>query len=90
MVLGDPKVHAVFRDMGILEMDAFPDRERFEVADRDGPDGAESRELNGAKRQRIVWRNIILMALLHVGALYSVLLLPKAHPFTWIWCESKN
>ncbi|XP_017344931.1 stearoyl-CoA desaturase 5 [Ictalurus punctatus] len=66
-------------------MDALPDDERCEVADRAGPDGAESRELNGAKRLRIVWRNVILMSMLHTGALYSLLLIPKAHPFTWIW-----
>lgn len=71
-------------------MDALPDRERCEVADRAGPDGAERRELNGAKRHRIVWRNVILMGLLHAGALYSLLLIPKSHPFTWIWCKSEN
>lgn len=79
-----------FGDLGILEMDALPDRERCEVADRAGPDGAESRDLYRANRQRIVWRNVILIGLIHAGALYSVLLIPKAHPFTWIWCKSAN
>lgn len=36
-------------------------------------------------RQEIVWRNVILMALLHVGAVYSLFLIPKAHLFTLIW-----
>lgn len=70
-------------------MYALPDNERNEVAHREGADGAESRTPNGTKRQRIVWRNVILMGLLHAGALYSVLLIPKAHPFTWIWCKSE-
>nr|XP_021500334.1 acyl-CoA desaturase 3 isoform X2 [Meriones unguiculatus] len=32
-----------------------------------------------------VWRNIILMALLHVGALYGVTLLPSCKLYTWLW-----
>ncbi|XP_060764235.1 stearoyl-CoA desaturase 5-like isoform X2 [Neoarius graeffei] len=66
-------------------MDALPDGERCELADRAGPDGAEKPELVGAKRQRIVWRNVILMGLLHTGALYSLIIIPSSHPFTWIW-----
>lgn len=85
-----PKNLRCFRNLCILEMDALPDDERCEVADRAGPDGAESRELNGAKHLRIVWRNVILMSMLHTGALYSLLLIPKAHPFTWIWCKYEN
>lgn len=47
------------------------------------------------RHQEIVWRNVILMALLHVGAVYSLLLIPKAHLFTLIWgkfcvCFSKS
>lgn len=34
---------------------------------------------------RMVWRNIILMAILHSTALYSVFLFPWAHPLTWLW-----
>lgn len=34
----------------------------------------------------IVWRNVILMSLLHIGALYGVFLIPSASPLTWIWC----
>lgn len=36
-------------------------------------------------KQIIVWRNVILMALLHIGAVYSLLLIPKAHLYTLIW-----
>lgn len=35
----------------------------------------------------IVWRNVILMSLLHIGALYGLLLLPSALALTWIWCK---
>jgi stearoyl-CoA desaturase (delta-9 desaturase) len=32
-----------------------------------------------------VWRNIILMGLLHVGALYGLTLVPTCKFYTWIW-----
>ncbi|XP_063817503.1 stearoyl-CoA desaturase [Pseudophryne corroboree] len=34
---------------------------------------------------RIVWRNVILMSLLHIGALYGVLVLPLAKPATLVF-----
>ncbi|XP_023839299.1 stearoyl-CoA desaturase 5-like [Salvelinus sp. IW2-2015] len=33
----------------------------------------------------IIWRNVILMALLHIGAVYSILVIPRAKPLTWVW-----
>ncbi|KTG06441.1 hypothetical protein cypCar_00040463 [Cyprinus carpio] len=33
----------------------------------------------------IVWRNVILMSLLHLGALYGLFLFPSARALTWIW-----
>lgn len=36
---------------------------------------------------RIVWRNVILMALLHFGAIYALTLIPKSNPLTWLWCK---
>jgi len=33
----------------------------------------------------IVWRNVVIMAILHVMALYGVYLLPSAMPLTWAW-----
>ncbi|XP_026866170.1 stearoyl-CoA desaturase 5 [Electrophorus electricus] len=74
-------------------MVAFPDNESCNVAGRYEPEGAENHEETEAKskdakksRNRcIVWRNVILMFLLHTGALYAIILIPKAHPFTWIW-----
>ncbi|KAK3601842.1 hypothetical protein CHS0354_041763 [Potamilus streckersoni] len=34
---------------------------------------------------RIVWKNVFMFAALHIGALYSITLIPKAHPLTWLW-----
>ncbi|XP_076875674.1 stearoyl-CoA desaturase 5-like [Brachyhypopomus gauderio] len=74
-------------------MVAFPDNERCDIAGRYEPEGAENHEETEAKSKDatkppsrcIVWRNVILMFLLHTGALYAIILIPKAHPFTWIW-----
>uniref|UniRef100_A0A8C9QNY3 Stearoyl-CoA desaturase n=1 Tax=Spermophilus dauricus TaxID=99837 RepID=A0A8C9QNY3_SPEDA len=32
-----------------------------------------------------VWRNIILMCLLHLGALYGIILVPNCKFYTWLW-----
>lgn len=37
------------------------------------------------RSSEIVWRNVILMVLLHTGAVYSVIVIPRAQPLTWIW-----
>nr|XP_033818476.1 stearoyl-CoA desaturase 5 [Geotrypetes seraphini] len=42
-------------------------------------------EGEGRKRQDIVWRNVILMALLHLGAVYSLVLIPTAQLLTLLW-----
>ncbi|XP_051002585.1 acyl-CoA desaturase 1-like [Acomys russatus] len=34
-----------------------------------------------------VWRNIILMALLHLGALYGITLVPSCKAYTWLFGE---
>ncbi|XP_029454817.1 stearoyl-CoA desaturase 5 [Rhinatrema bivittatum] len=39
----------------------------------------------GGYRQEIVWRNVILMTLLHLGAVYALLLIPKAQLLTLLW-----
>lgn len=44
------------------------------------------REKTGPKPPaKIVWRNVILMSLLHLSALYGVFLIPLAKPITLIW-----
>ena len=52
--------------------------------------GGGGREKPGARgrRQDIVWRNVFLMSLLHLGAVYSLALIPKAQPLTLLWGKS--
>ncbi|XP_057395307.1 stearoyl-CoA desaturase 5-like isoform X1 [Balaenoptera acutorostrata] len=49
--------------------------------------GGGGREKPGARgrRQDIAWRNVFLMSLLHLGAVYSLALIPKAQPLTLLW-----
>lgn len=37
--------------------------------------------------RRLVWRNIVLMSLLHIGALYGLVLTPAASGLTLAWSE---
>ncbi|XP_069904064.1 stearoyl-CoA desaturase 5 isoform X2 [Oryctolagus cuniculus] len=51
-----------------------------------GSGGPEKPGARGQRRQQdIVWRNVVLMGLLHLGAVYSLLLIPKAKPLTLLW-----
>ncbi|KAI8521645.1 stearoyl-CoA desaturase 5-like [Branchiostoma floridae x Branchiostoma belcheri] len=34
---------------------------------------------------QIVWRNVVIMSLLHLGAIYGLVLLPWAHVYTLLW-----
>ncbi|XP_032190629.1 stearoyl-CoA desaturase 5 [Mustela erminea] len=43
-----------------------------------------SAEGQGARR-RIVWRNVVLLGLLHAAALYALALVPAARPLTLLW-----
>nr|XP_033798036.1 acyl-CoA desaturase [Geotrypetes seraphini] len=44
------------------------------------------REKEGPKPpMKIVWRNVIAMSLLHIGALYGLILIPSASFSTWVW-----
>lgn len=58
----------------------------------EGAEGGGSRERPGERRPRqdIVWRNVVLMSLLHLGAVYSLLLIPKAQPLTLLWGKSRR
>ncbi|XP_057402450.1 stearoyl-CoA desaturase 5-like isoform X2 [Balaenoptera acutorostrata] len=49
--------------------------------------GGGGREKPGARgrRQDIAWRNVFLLSLLHLGAVYSLALIPKAQPLTLLW-----
>ncbi|XP_036427848.1 acyl-CoA desaturase [Colossoma macropomum] len=44
------------------------------------------REKKGPKPPMvIVWRNVVLMSLLHLGAVYALFLIPSASPLTLLW-----
>lgn len=46
------------------------------------------KEKDGPKPpMRLVWRNIILMSLLHISALYGLILIPSASALTLIWSK---
>ncbi|KAM4809835.1 stearoyl-CoA desaturase 5 [Rhinophrynus dorsalis] len=51
-----------------------------------GPETAlQNKEGKPTYQQDIVWRNVILMTLLHIGAVYSLVLIPQAHVLTLLW-----
>lgn len=46
------------------------------------------REKEGPKPAKIiVWKNVILMTLLHLSAVYAIFLIPSASALTLLWCE---
>lgn len=53
----------------------------------EGSENGGGQQRPGAHRQRqnIVWRNVVLMSLLHLGAVYSLALIPTAKPLTLLW-----
>lgn len=54
-----------------------------------GCGGGQERPDARGQRQNIVWRNVVLMSLLHLAALYSLVLIPKAKPLTLLWGKSR-
>lgn len=49
------------------------------------------KEKEGPKPARIiVWKNVILMTLLHIGAVYAMFLIPSASSLTLLWCKYKS
>ncbi|XP_078579158.1 stearoyl-CoA desaturase 5-like [Branchiostoma floridae x Branchiostoma japonicum] len=38
-----------------------------------------------AQPLQIVWRNVVFMTLLHIGAVYGLVLIPHAHTYTTVW-----
>lgn len=49
-----------------------------------GPEGPGAR----GQRLTVVWRNVVLMGLLHAGAVYALVLVPRAQPLTLLWGKS--
>lgn len=52
--------------------------------EQDGPEGPSAR----GQRLTVVWRNVVLMGLLHAGAVYALVLVPRAQPLTLLWGKS--
>lgn len=49
------------------------------------------KEKEGPKPPRnIVWRNVIMMTLLHIGAIYALFLIPSASHLTLLWCKYES
>uniref|UniRef100_A0A8D2IGB5 Stearoyl-CoA desaturase 5 n=1 Tax=Urocitellus parryii TaxID=9999 RepID=A0A8D2IGB5_UROPR len=66
---------------------SFCDAKEEIRAELEGLAYGDRQERPGAREQRlnIVWRNVVLMSLLHLGAMYSLVLIPKAMPLTLLW-----
>ncbi|KAF7465916.1 stearoyl-CoA desaturase 5 isoform X2 [Marmota monax] len=66
---------------------SFCDAKEEIRAELEGLAFCDRQERPGAREQRlnIVWRNVVLMSLLHLGAVYSLVLIPKAMPLTLLW-----
>lgn len=46
------------------------------------------KEKEGPKPARIiVWKNVLLMTLLHISAMYAMFLIPSASNLTLLWCK---
>ncbi|XP_069341667.1 stearoyl-CoA desaturase 5 [Eulemur rufifrons] len=50
-----------------------------------GGGGGQQRPGARGQRQSIVWRNVVLMSLLHLAAVYSLALIPEAQALTLLW-----
>jgi len=58
-----------------------------EIADEIEPVITEDTHPQKRPPMQIVWRNIVYMSLLHLGAIYGMFLLPWAQPLTWLWSK---
>jgi xanthine/uracil permease len=40
------------------------------------------------QKQQVIWRNVILLTLIHLVALYgAIVIIPRINPITWIWSK---
>ncbi|XP_046313634.1 stearoyl-CoA desaturase 5 isoform X1 [Marmota monax] len=71
---------------------SFCDAKEEIRAELEGLAFCDRQERPGAREQRlnIVWRNVVLMSLLHLGAVYSLVLIPKAMPLTLLWGKCRR
>lgn len=69
------------RNIDVLSANPVED----EIADEIEPVITEDTHQQKRPPMQIVWRNVIFMSLLHIGAIYALFLIPWAHPLTWLW-----
>lgn len=76
---------------GTEKTDCFPARQRKPEengettwVDDDFDESYKEKDSSVPPRQ-IVWRNVVLMALLHTGALYGLTVVPSAQALTLLW-----
>lgn len=60
-------------------------RTKQKAIDKAVESAAKDKEEKPTYHHEIVWRNVILMTLLHIMALYSLLLIPQAQILTLLW-----
>ncbi|XP_026117312.1 acyl-CoA desaturase [Carassius auratus] len=60
-------------------------KEMAETTTEDVYDDAYEEKPGPSPPVKIVWRNVILMSLLHLGALYGLMILPSVSSLTLIW-----
>lgn len=72
--------------MAPRNVDVLPSPVEDELAEglSDQPGGLDA-DLDKPAPTVIVWRNVVAFALLHLGGLYGLYLLPWAMPATWAW-----
>lgn len=64
-------------DKTTLAEDAYEDAYDDAYNPREGPKAP----------REIVWRNVVLMSLLHIGALYGLTLIPSTSALTLMWSK---
>lgn len=62
-------------------------KEMAETTTEDVYDDAYEEKPGPSPPMKIVWRNVILMSLLHLGALYGLTILPSVSTLTLLWSE---
>lgn len=71
----------------IMQTDKEPSATDGMVVESDSLPSAEVAEPSKRRPVQIVWRNVIVMTLLHLGAVYALILVPQSHPLTWLWSK---
>jgi hypothetical protein len=71
-----------------MKADEGPSTTEGKVVEYEHVSSAEAAESSRRRRPvKIVWRNVIAMVLLHLGAVYALVLVPECQPLTWLWSK---